>query len=181
MTIELGDFPRRRQTISRLDFRPLAQLAPALWAPRAASRPRTTPFASLDLDAFQFDVLLGVSVVKSNVVGAIRPDTCHFSGIELALSFKISLDPVALARLLRALRAPATAPRTAARAAPVAPLLPRAAVGIGTGVEGFDMLGLEVLIRISVVIPVWRSTSEIGYPEHNCETLVKLHAIEQTQ
>ena len=174
MTTELADFPRRAQTIPRLDFRPLAQLAPALWAPRAASRPRTTPFASLDLDAFQFDVLLGVSVVKSNVVGAIRPDTCHFSGIELALSFKISLDPVALARLLRALRAPAAAPRAraAARAAPVAPLLPRAAVGIGTRVEGFDVLGLEVLIRISVVIPLWKSTSE---------TFVNLHAIEQTQ
>ena len=43
------------------------------------------------------------------------------------------------------------------------------------------MLGLEVLIRISVVIPVWRSTSEIGYPEHNCETFVNLYAIEQTQ
>ena len=91
---------------------------------------------------------------------------------------------VALAELLTsARRGPASAatPRTAARAAPVAPLLPGAAVGIGTGVEGFDMLGLEVLIRISVVIPVWRSTSKIGYPEHNCETLVKLHAIEQTQ
>ena len=34
----------------------------------------------------------------------------------------------------------------ATRAAPVAPLLPRAAVGIGTGVEGFHVLGLEVLI-----------------------------------
>ena len=43
------------------------------------------------------------------------------------------------------------------------------------------MLGLEVPIRISVVIPVWRSTSEIGYPEHNCETFVNLYAIEQTQ
>ena len=181
MTIELGDFPRRRPTIARLDLRPLAQLAPALWAPRAASRPRTTPFASLDLDAFQFDVLLGVSVVKSNVVGAIRPDTCHFSGIELAFALEVRLDPVALARLLRALRAPAAAPRTASRAAPVTPLLPRTPVGIGICVEGFHVLGLEVLIRISVVIPVWRSTSKIGYPEHNCETSVNLHAIEQTQ
>ena len=135
----------------RLALVPFPQL-PAARAAAAAPRPRSV--AALDLDAFQFDILLGVSVVKSNVVGAIRPDTCHFSGIELALSFKISLDPVALARLLRALRAPAAAPRTAARAAPVAPLLPRAAVGIGTGVEGFDVLGLEVFIRISIIIPM---------------------------
>ena len=80
-------------------------------------------------------------------------------------------------------RGPAAAARAraAARAAPVAPLLPRAAVGIGARVEGFDVLGLEVLIRISVVIPARRSTSKIGYPEHNCETFVILHAIEQTQ
>ena len=65
---------------------------------------------------------------------------------------------VALAELFTsARRGPAAAPRAraAARAAPVAPLLPRAAVGIGTRVEGFDVLGLEILIRISVVIPVW--------------------------
>ena len=94
----------------------------------------------------------------------------------------MGLNLVALAKFLAsALRAPAPRTAAAARAAPIAPLLPRAAVGIGTGVEGFDVLGLEVLIRISVVIPVWRSTSEIGYPEQNCETLVKLHAIEQTQ
>ena len=62
---------------------------------------------------------------------------------------------VALAELAPTLWAAAAAPRAraAARAAPVAPLLPRAAVGIGTGVEGFDVLGLEVLIRISVVVP----------------------------
>ena len=40
------------------------------------------------------------------------------------------------------------------RAAPVAPLLPRATVGIGTRVKGFDVLGLEILIGISVVIRV---------------------------
>ena len=80
-------------------------------------------------------------------------------------------------------RAAAATPRTAAatRAAPVAPLLPGAAVGIGTGVEGLDVLGLEILIRISVVIPVWKSTSELAHPEHNCETFVNPHAIEQTQ
>ena len=129
MTIELGDFPRRRPTIARLDLRPLAQLAPALWAPRAASRPRTTPFASLDLDAFQFDVLLGVSVVKSNVVGAIRPDTCHFSGIELALSFKICLYLVALAGLLR-----------------------RAPVILGVRVQGLDELFLDARLVLAIVI-----------------------------
>ena len=77
--------------------------------------------------------------------------------------------------------AAAAAPRTATRAAPVAFLLPRAPIGIRISAKGFDVLGLEVLIRISVVIPVWRSTSEIGYPEHNCETFVNLYAIEQTQ
>ena len=94
---------------------------------------------------------------------------------------EVGLTLIALAELAPSLRAPAPAPRAAARAAPVAPLLPRAAIGIGTGVKGFDVLGLEILIRISVVIPVWRSTSKIGYPEHNCETSVNLHAIEQTQ
>ena len=95
----------------------------------------------------------------------------------------MGLALVALAELAPTLRAAAAAPRAraAARAAPVAPLLPRAAVGIGTRVEGFDVLGLEILIRVSVVIPVWKSTSKIGYPEHNCETFVNLHAIEQTQ
>ena len=62
---------------------------------------------------------------------------------------------VALAEFAPSLRAAAAATRTATRLAPVAPLLPRAAVGIGTRVEGFDVLGLEILIRISVVIPVW--------------------------
>ena len=79
----------------------------------------------------------------------------------------MGLALIALAELFTAARAPtpAATPRTAARAAPVAPLLPRAAVRIGTGVEGFDVLGLEILIRISVVIPVWKSTSESGRSE----------------
>ena len=89
---------------------------------------------------------------------------------------------VALAELAPArAAAPAPGPAAAARAAPVAPLLPRAAVGIGISAKGFDVLGLEILICISVVIPVWKSTSKIGYPEHNCETFVNLHAFEQTQ
>ena len=67
----------------------------------------------------------------------------------------MGLALIALAELFTAARAPtpAAAPRTASRAAPVAPLLPRAAVGIGISVEGFDVLGLEILIRISVVVP----------------------------
>ena len=67
----------------------------------------------------------------------------------------MGLALIALAELFTsALWAPASAARarTTPRAAPVAPLLPRAAVGIGTGVEGFDVLGVEVLIRISVRI-----------------------------
>ena len=121
-----------------------------------------------------------------HVHSTVRVDLDDLPGVELRRAFttEVGLALIALAELFTsALWAPASAARarTTPRAAPVAPLLPRAAVGIGTGVEGFDMLGLEVLIRISVVIPVWRSTSEIGYPEHNCETLVKLHAIEQTQ
>ena len=77
---------------------------------------------------------------------------------------EVRLALVALAELAPTLRAAAAAPRAraAARAAAVAPLLPRAAVGIRTGIEGFDVLGLEILIRISVVIPVWKSTSESG-------------------
>ena len=77
------------------------------------------------------------------------------------------LTLVALAEFAPSLRAAAAAPRAraAARAAPVTPLLPRTPVGIGTGVEGFDVLGLEVLIRVSVVIPLWKSTSESGRNE----------------
>ena len=130
MTTELGDFPRRGQTIPRLDFRPLAQLPPALRAPRAAPRPRAV--APLDLDALQFYALLRVPVVKFNVVAAITSDAGHFSGIELALSFKISLDPVALARLLR-----------------------RAPVVLGIRVQGLDELLLDPRLVLAVVICVW--------------------------
>ena len=113
-------------------------------------------------------------------------DLDDLPGVELRRAFttEVGLALIALAELFTAaFWAPASAARAraAARAAPVASLLPRAPVGIRISAKGFDVLGLEVLIRISVVIPVWRSTSEIGYPEHNCETLVKLHAIEQTQ
>ena len=163
------------------------------------------------LDVLLLEPLVGISIVVPTVViiskwepsrrseldffhaehsphvhSTVRVDLDDLPGVELRRAFttEVGLALIALAELFTsALWAPASAARarTTPRAAPVAPLLPRAAVGIGTGVEGFDMLGLEVLIRISVVIPVWRSTSEIGYPEHNCETLVKLHAIEQTQ
>ena len=81
---------------------------------------------------------------------------------------EVGLALIALTELFTsARRGPAAAARAraAARAAPVAPLLPDAAVGIGTGVEGLDVLGLEVLIRVSVVIPVWKSTSESGRNE----------------
>ena len=61
---------------------------------------------------------------------------------------------IALAELFTAAWAatPAATPRTAARAAPVALLLPRTPVGIRIRVEGFHVLGVEVLIRISVRI-----------------------------
>ena len=113
-------------------------------------------------------------------------DLDDLPGVELRRAFttEVGLALIALAELFTsALWAPASAARarTTPRAAPVAPLLPRAAVGIGTRVEGFDVLGLEILIRISVVIPVWKSTSELAHPEHNCETFVNPHAIEQTQ
>ena len=66
----------------------------------------------------------------------------------------MGLALVALAELFAsALRAPAPGTAAATRAAPVAPLLPRAAVRVGPRVEGFDVLGLEILIRISVVVP----------------------------
>ena len=47
---------------------------------------------------------------------------------------------------------PQLPPARAAAATPVTPLLPRTPVGIGICVEGFHVLGLEILIRISVVI-----------------------------
>ena len=119
-----------------------------------------------------------------HVHSTVRVDLDDLPGVELRRAFttEVGLALVALAELFTAaFWAPAARARAAARAAPVASLLPRAPVRIRISAKGFDVLGLEVLIRISVVIPVWRSTSEIGYPEHNCETLVKLHAIEQTQ
>ena len=47
---------------------------------------------------------------------------------------------------------------------PFAQFVLRAAVALAARIEGLDVLGLEVLIRISVVIPVW-STSESGRSE----------------
>ena len=133
MTTELGDFQRRRQTIPSLDFRPLAQLAPTPpWAPRTAPGPRSRAVTAQDLDPFKLNPLLRVSVVKFNVVAAITSDAGHFSGIELALSFKISLDPVALARLLR-----------------------RAPVVLGIRVQGLNELLLDPRLVLAVVICVW--------------------------
>ena len=137
MTTELGDFPRRRPTIPRLNFCPLAQLPPALRAPRAASGPRATPVAPLDLDPLQFYALFRIPIIELDIICIIRPDTCHFSGIELALSFKISLDPVALARLLRALRATAARARTASRTRPL-----------------LDVALLDVALLLTVVVCV---------------------------
>jgi len=130
VTTELGDFQRRRQTIPSLDFRPLAQLAPTPpRAPRTAPGPRPRAVTALDLDALQFYALLRVPVVKFNVVGVIAADAGHFSGIELALSFKISLDPVALARLLR-----------------------RAPVVLGIRVQRLDELLLDPRLVLAVVL-----------------------------
>ena len=103
-----------------------------------------------------------------HVHSTVRVDLDDLSRIELCAGLppEVGLALIALAELFTsALRAPAPGTAAAARAAPVAPLLPRAAVGIGTGVEGFDVLGLEILIRISVVIPVWKSISESGRSE----------------
>ena len=85
MTTELGDFPRRGQTIPRLDFRSLAQLPPTLRAPRAAPGPGTTPVAAQDLDPLQFDTLLRIPIFKLDITGIIRADARHFSGIEFSL------------------------------------------------------------------------------------------------
>ena len=84
-------------------------------------------------------------------------DLDDLPGVKLraGLAAEVGLALIALAELFTAAWAPtpAATPRTAARAAPVAPLLPRTPVGIRIRVEGFDVLGLEVLIRISVVVP----------------------------
>ena len=85
MTTELGDFPRRRPTIPRLDFRSLAQLPPTLRAPRAAPGPGTTPVAAQDLDPLQVDALLRIPIIKLDITGIIRADARHFSGIEFSL------------------------------------------------------------------------------------------------
>ena len=70
-----------------------------------------------------------------NVHSTVRVDLDDLPGVKLraGLAAEVGLALVALAELLTsARRGPASAatPRTAARAAPVAPLLPRAAVGI---------------------------------------------------
>ena len=104
MTTELGDFPRRRQTIPRLDLRPLAQLPPALRAPRAAPGPRTAPVAAQDLDPLQFYALLRISILILDIIGIIGADARDLALVELAAAFIIGFDGVALARLLR--RAP---------------------------------------------------------------------------
>ena len=66
----------------------------------------------------------------------------------------MGLNLVALAELCTsALRAAAAGTAAATRAAPVAPLLPRTTVALAALVEGFDVFGLEILIRISVVVP----------------------------
>ena len=135
MTTELGDFPRRGQTIPRLDFRPLAQLPPALRAPRAAPRPRAV--APLDLDALQFYALLRISIFILDIIGAIRAHARHLSGVVLALSFKIRLDLISFSRLLRALRATAARARAASRTRPL-----------------LDVALLDVALLLTVVVCV---------------------------
>ena len=135
MTTELGDFPRRGQTIPRLDFRPLAQLPPALRAPRAAPRPRAV--APLDLDALQFYALLRISIFILDIIGVIRAHARHLSGVVLALSFKIRLDLISFSRLLRALRATAARARAASRTGPL-----------------LDVALLDVALLLAVVVCV---------------------------
>ena len=135
MTTELGDFPRRGQTIPRLDFRPLAQLPPALRAPRAAPRPRAV--APLDLDALQFYALLRISIFILDIIGVIRAHARHLSGVVLALSFKIRLDLISFSRLLRALRATAARARAASRTRPL-----------------LDVALLDVALLLTVVVCV---------------------------
>ncbi len=92
-----------------------------------------------------------------HVHSTVRVDLDDLPGVELRRAFttEVGLALIALAELFTAAWAPtpAATPRTAARAAPVAPLLPCTAVGIGISVEGFHVLGLEVLIHVSVVVP----------------------------
>ena len=138
-TTELGDFPRRRQTIPRLDFCSLAQLPPTLRAPRAAPGPGTTPVAAQDLDPLQVDALLRISIIKLDIKRVIAADARDLALVPLASRFKIGLDPVALARLLRALRAPAARARAAPRTRPL-PLL--------------DVALLDVALLLAVVVCV---------------------------
>ena len=137
MTTELGDFPRRRPTIPRLNFCPLAQLPPALRAPRAAPGPRTAPVAALDFDALQFDAFFLVAVVVANIAGFIGAHARNFPRIPLALSFIIRIDLIALFRNLRALRATATAARAASRTRPL-----------------LDVALLDVALPLAVVVCV---------------------------
>jgi len=137
MTTELADFPRRAQTIPRLDFCPLAQLTPALRAPRTAPGPRPRAVAALDLDALQFYALLRISIFILDIIGVIRAHARHLSGVVLALSFKIRLDLISFSRLLRALRATAARARAASRTRPL-----------------LDVALLDVALLLTVVVCV---------------------------
>ena len=139
MTTELADFPRRAQTIPRLDFCPLAQLTPALRAPRAAPRARATPVAAQDLDPLQFDALLRIPIVKLDIKRIIGAHARDLALVPLASRFKIGLDSVALFRNLRALRAAAPAARARA-ASRTGPLL--------------DVALLDVALLLAVVVCV---------------------------
>ena len=46
----------------------------ALWAPRAAPGPGTTPVAAQDLDPLQVDALLRISIIKLDIKRLIAPD-----------------------------------------------------------------------------------------------------------
>ena len=139
MTTELGDFPRRRQTIPRLDFCSLAQLPPTLRAPRAAPGPRTTPVAAQDLDPLQVNALLRISIIKLDIKRVIAANARDLALVPFPPRFKIRLDLISFSRLLRALRAPAPAPR--ARAA--------------SGTRPFlDVALLDVALLLAVVVCV---------------------------
>jgi hypothetical protein len=83
-------------------------------------------------------------------------DLDDLPGVELRRAFttEVGLALVALAELFTAAWAPtpAATPRMAARAVSVALLLSRTPVGIRIRVDGFHVLGIEVLVRISIVI-----------------------------
>jgi len=92
----------------------------ALWAPgpapRAAPGPGTTPVAAQDLDPLQFDTLLRIPIFELDIKRVIAADARDLALVEFSTALEVRLDLIALARLLRALRAPAPAAR--ARAAP---------------------------------------------------------------